>query len=122
LLDGLGPRLDVESVLIDLPGDARHFYLSPCKNILVALEEVDELAFLFQAQAGPDLDRIGRVLNVNLHGLGILDDLLGVGHVLMVEFLCQVGRGQVPILECLLPGECGCERLHPILALNGATP
>jgi hypothetical protein len=59
LLEGLGTGLDVEGMLGDLPRDARHFYRSPHKNILVALEEVDNLTFLFEAQAGPDLDGLG---------------------------------------------------------------
>jgi hypothetical protein len=32
------------------------------KNIFVALEEVNELAFLIQAQTGLDLDGLGQVL------------------------------------------------------------
>jgi hypothetical protein len=49
LLDRLGPRLDVEGVLGDIPGDVRHFCWSPCKNVFVTPEEEDELAFLFGA-------------------------------------------------------------------------
>jgi hypothetical protein len=80
LLDGLGPGLDVEGVLGDLPRDTQHFCQFPHKNILVALEEVDELAFLFGAQVSPDLDGLGWVLGVDSHGLGILSGLQGVGH------------------------------------------
>jgi hypothetical protein len=35
--------LNVEGVLRDFLGDARHFYWAPCKYVLVASEEVDEL-------------------------------------------------------------------------------
>jgi hypothetical protein len=57
----LGLGLDVEGVLSDLSGDAWDFCWSPHKNVLVAPEEVDELAFLFGAQASPDLNGLGRV-------------------------------------------------------------
>jgi hypothetical protein len=78
LLNQLGPGLDVEDVLGDLPGDAQHFFRSPRKNILVMPEEVDELTFLYRAQASPDQDGLGQVLNVYLDGLGVLDSLEGV--------------------------------------------
>jgi hypothetical protein len=42
-----------------------------------ALEEVDELAFLFGAQDGPNLDGLGRVLDIDLHDLDIFDGLEG---------------------------------------------
>jgi hypothetical protein len=45
--DQLGDELDVEGVLGDLPGDAPHFCRTPYKYVLVALEEVDEITFLF---------------------------------------------------------------------------
>jgi hypothetical protein len=79
LFDRLGPELDMEGVLGDLPGDARHFCRSPHKNIFVALKEVDELIFLFEAQAGPDLDGLGWVLRINLDGLGVLDSIEDAG-------------------------------------------
>jgi hypothetical protein len=66
-------------VLNDLPRDARHLYWTPCKNVVVASEEVDELAFLFGVSADPDLDCLDRVLGVDLHGLGILGRLEGAG-------------------------------------------
>jgi hypothetical protein len=37
----------------DFLGDTHHFYRSPCKNVLVALKEVDEITFLFGAEVGP---------------------------------------------------------------------
>jgi hypothetical protein len=80
LFDRLGPKVDVEGVLGDIPGDARHFCWSSRKNVLVTPEEVDELAFLFGAQAGPDLDGLGWILNVDLYDLGILNSLEGARH------------------------------------------
>jgi hypothetical protein len=47
LLDRLGAKLDVEGVLDDLLGDAQYFCRTPCKYVLLASEEVDDLAFLF---------------------------------------------------------------------------
>jgi hypothetical protein len=47
LLDRLQAGLDVEGVLSDLLGYTRHFYRTPCKYVLVASEEVEELTFLF---------------------------------------------------------------------------
>jgi hypothetical protein len=49
LLDRLRLGLYVLGMLGDLMGDARHFFRSPHKNIFVALEEIDELVFLFGA-------------------------------------------------------------------------
>jgi hypothetical protein len=77
LLDRLGSRLDVEGVLGDLPRDARHFCRSPYKHVIVALEEVNELTFLFGAQAGSDLDSLCQLLGVDLDDLGVLDCLEG---------------------------------------------
>jgi hypothetical protein len=77
LLDRLGPGLHAEGVLNDLPGDTQLFYRSPHKNVLVAPKELDGLAFLFGAQAGPDLDGLGQVLIIDLYGLGILSSLEG---------------------------------------------
>jgi hypothetical protein len=67
-------------VLGDLLGDTRHFYRSPCKHVFVASEKVDELAFLFGALVGPDLDDLGRVLIINLDDFGILGNVEGSGH------------------------------------------
>jgi hypothetical protein len=66
-------RLNVEGMLGGVLGYAQHFYQTPHKYVLIALQEVDELAFLFGVQAGPDLDGLGRVFSINLHGLSILD-------------------------------------------------
>jgi hypothetical protein len=48
-------------VLRDFLGDARHFYWAPCKYVLVASEEVDELTFLFMVQTSPNLHDFDRV-------------------------------------------------------------
>jgi hypothetical protein len=66
LLERLGPGLDVEGVNGDLPGNAYHFYRYSHKNILVVPDEAD-----------PNLDGLGRVLNVDLDGLRILGGLEG---------------------------------------------
>jgi hypothetical protein len=58
-------------VLGDLTGDARHFCWTPCKYVLIAPEEVDELAFLFGVQVGSNLDGLCRVFEIDLHGLSI---------------------------------------------------
>jgi hypothetical protein len=73
LLHWLGAGLDVEGVLGDLPEDARHVSWSPHKDIFIAPEELDELAFLIQAQTGPDLDGLGWILSIDPDDLGILD-------------------------------------------------
>jgi hypothetical protein len=65
--------LNVEGVLSDLLRDAQQFYRTPCKYVLVASEEVDELAFQFGIQASPYFDGLGRVFGVNLYNLSGLD-------------------------------------------------
>jgi hypothetical protein len=59
-------------VLGDLLGDTRHFYWTPRKYVIIVSEEVKKLAFLFGVQAGLDFNGLGRVFNVDMHGLGIL--------------------------------------------------
>jgi hypothetical protein len=66
-------------VLGNLSRDDRHLYQTPHKYVLVAPEEVDELAFIFRVQAGPDLNGFGSVFSVDLHGLGILGRFESVG-------------------------------------------
>jgi hypothetical protein len=48
LLDRLGAGLEVEGVLGDLLGDARHLCQTPRKHVLVASEEVHDFTFLFR--------------------------------------------------------------------------
>ena len=43
-------------MLGDLPRDARHIRGFPRKDVLVGTEEVDERAFLFGGERGPDMD------------------------------------------------------------------
>jgi sulfopyruvate decarboxylase TPP-binding subunit len=71
---------DVEGVLGDFPGDARHLCQAPCKDVLDVSEKVDELAFLFGVQIGPDLHGFGRASGVDLHGLGTVIHLEDSGH------------------------------------------
>ena len=56
LFHRLGAREDLESMLGDLPWDARHIRGSPRKDVFVGAEEVDERAFLFGGERGPDAD------------------------------------------------------------------
>jgi hypothetical protein len=44
------------------------------------VEEVDELAFLFRVQSGPDLHSFGRISGIDLHNLGTLDGIESPGH------------------------------------------
>jgi hypothetical protein len=60
-------------MLSDLLGDPQYLCWTPCKYVLIASEEVDELAFLFGVQAGPNLNGFGKVFGVDLHSLGILE-------------------------------------------------
>ena len=48
--------MDLQSMLGDLPQDARHIRGFPRKDVLVGVEEVDERAFLFRGERGPDTD------------------------------------------------------------------
>ena len=52
----LGAREDLESMLGDLPRDARHIRGFPRKDVFVGAEEVDERAFLLGGERGPDTD------------------------------------------------------------------
>jgi hypothetical protein len=72
LLDWLRTGLDVEGLLSDIPGDTRHFGWAPCKHVSIALEEVDEIAFLFGVQTSLDLHGFGWFPSIDLCGLGIL--------------------------------------------------
>jgi hypothetical protein len=85
LLDRPWTGFDVEGVLGDFSGDAQHFYQDPRKDVPIASEEVDELAFLFGVQTGPDLHGFGRGFGIDLYGLGIL--------VCLQKATCQ-GHGQ----------------------------
>jgi hypothetical protein len=80
MLDRPRTRFDVDGVLGDFQADAWHFCRAQHKHVLVASEEVNELAFLFGVQAGFDLHSFGRVSDIDLYGLGILARLENVRH------------------------------------------
>jgi hypothetical protein len=79
LLDRLRTGLDVEGVLGDFLRDTQHFCWALRKHVPIALQEVGELAFLFRIQAGPDLHSFAWVLDINMHGLGVLVRLENAG-------------------------------------------
>ena len=58
-------------VLGKFPWYSRHVLRGPCKDIPVLTEELDELAFLFVAQSGPDDAALGRLG-------GVQNDLLAI--------------------------------------------
>ena len=59
-------------MLGDLPRYPRHVKGLPCEDIAIVTQEVDELAFLFGRELGPDLNHLGRVGGVDSHCLGFL--------------------------------------------------
>jgi hypothetical protein len=80
LLDRPQIGLDVEGVHGDFLVDAWHFYRAPHKYVLIASEDVNEPAFLFWVQTGPDLHGFGRVSGIDLHGLSVLGRFESAGH------------------------------------------
>ena len=58
-------------MLGDLPRDARHIRGFPRKDVFVIVEEVDERAFLFGGECGPDMGFFA------LGAAGVYEDLLG---------------------------------------------
>ena len=72
-------------VLGVLPRDTRHVLWSPCEDISILTEEVNELAFLFALEAGAHDNVLAAagVFWVELHFLGLLGGLEGglVGRV-----------------------------------------
>ena len=48
-----------------------------CEDITVVVQEVDELAFLFGRELGPDPHCLGRVDGVDPHRLGFLERMEG---------------------------------------------
>ena len=52
---------------------ARHVRKLPCKDITIVAQEVDELAFLFGQELGPDPNRLGWVGGVDSHRLGFFE-------------------------------------------------
>ena len=60
-------------MLSDLPRYARHVRRLPCEDIAIGTQEVDELAFLFGREMGPDPHRLGRVSGVDPYRLSFLE-------------------------------------------------
>ena len=57
----------------DLPQYAWHVRGLPCEDIAISVQEVNELAFLFGQELGPDPYRLGWVSGVDPHRLGFLE-------------------------------------------------
>ena len=75
LLDWLGARPDVKLVLDEFPQHTRHVLWRPCKDVPILTEKLDELAFLFAAQAGSDNHGLGGVGGIQSHSLVVLCSL-----------------------------------------------
>ena len=71
LLDWLGSGLAVKFLLGKFPRYSRHVLRGPCKDIPILTEELDELAFLFAAQSGPDDAKLAWLR-------GVQDDFLAI--------------------------------------------
>ena len=59
----------------EFPQHTRHVMRSPCKDVLILTEKLDELAFLFAAQAGSDDHKLGGVGGVESEPLAVLCSL-----------------------------------------------
>ena len=59
-------------VLGKLPRYTRHVMWGPCEDVTVLTEELDELAFLFAAEPGPNNDALARVGGVQGNPLAVL--------------------------------------------------
>src|ERR1041385_7864400 len=59
-------------VLGKFPRYTRHVMWGPCEHVTVLTEELDELAFLFAAESGPNNDALARVGGVQGNLLAIL--------------------------------------------------
>jgi hypothetical protein len=62
LLHGSGSSSDIQRVLGDIPRYARHVQETPCKNLGVCAEKVDEHCFLFGVELGADPDLLGGIV------------------------------------------------------------
>ena len=60
-------------MLGDIPRYAWHVRWLPCEDIAIGMQEVNELAFLFGRELGPNPHRLGWVGGVNSHRLGFLE-------------------------------------------------
>ena len=77
LLGGLRAWDEAQCVLGDLLRYAWHVRGLPCKDIAIGAQEVDELAFLFGQELGPDPNHLGWVGGVDPHRLGFLERMEG---------------------------------------------
>ena len=60
-------------MLGDLQRYAQHVERFPCEDIMIGVQEVDELAFLFGRELGPDPHHLGWVSGVDPHRLSFLE-------------------------------------------------
>ena len=60
-------------MLGDLPRYPRHVRGLPCEDIAIVAQEVDELAFLFGRELGPDSYYFGWISGVDTHRLGFFE-------------------------------------------------
>lgn len=65
-------------MLGDFPWDPWHVRRSPCDDVSVGLEEVNDRAFLFIRQRCPDASPLGQVRGVDRYLLHLLGKLEGV--------------------------------------------
>ena len=64
-------------MLGDLLWYAWHVRGLPCEDIAIGMQEVDELAFLFDRELGLDPHHLGQVGGVDPHCLGFLEWMEG---------------------------------------------
>jgi hypothetical protein len=95
LVDGLRTHADAEFVVGDLPRDAWYVRGLPCEGITVGAQEVNERAFLFGRELGPNPHGLGRVIGVDPDCLGLLGWVEGAGR----GWLVVVGSG---LHHCLM--------------------
>ena len=62
--------MDLQGMLGDLPRNAWHIRGFPCKDVFVAVDEVDERAFLFRGNYGAN------AYHFTLRAAGIYEDFL----------------------------------------------
>ena len=60
-------------MLGDIPWYAWHVKWLPCEDIVISVQEVNELAFLFGRELGPDPHHLDWVGGVDPHCLGFLE-------------------------------------------------
>ena len=85
LLDGSSSGSNVQRVLGDIPRYAGHVRGTPCEDVGVRAEKVDEHCFLFGIEPGADPDLLGGVAaGVEGDGLNHLRGLEGAGMTLYV--------------------------------------